>query len=64
MTAEQQRQAGCVLGRNYPMPIVDHAVQRKRALAMYSAARAESTIQENLDGGAKQHITRHRGIMR
>ncbi len=28
------------LGKNYPAPIVDHAVQRDKALAMYGAARA------------------------
>ena len=39
MTAEQQRASGCVLGRDYPLPIVDHATQRRRALAMYAAAR-------------------------
>ena len=28
-------EAGVTLGRDYPHPIVDHAVQRERALAMY-----------------------------
>jgi deoxyribodipyrimidine photo-lyase len=28
-----------LLGRDYPAPIVDHAVQREKALAMYKAAR-------------------------
>ena len=39
MTIEQQRQARCTIGQDYPHPIVDHAVQRARALAMYGAAR-------------------------
>jgi deoxyribodipyrimidine photo-lyase len=30
--------AGCVIGRDYPAPIVDHAVARQRALAVYAAA--------------------------
>jgi len=36
-TAEQQR-AGCVVGRDYPAPIVDHAVQRGLALALFKQA--------------------------
>jgi len=40
MTPKQQQQAGCILGRDYPAPIVDHAVQRRRALATYAASRA------------------------
>ncbi len=35
--AEQER-AGCVIGRDYPAPIVDHAVQRALALALFKAA--------------------------
>ncbi|GAC1407215.1 MAG: hypothetical protein NVSMB64_13870 [Candidatus Velthaea sp.] len=30
--------AGCVLGRDYPEPIVDHAFARKRAIDVYGAA--------------------------
>lgn len=40
MTKEQQRKAGVVIGRDYPAPIVEHDVQRKRALALYKRARA------------------------
>lgn len=39
MTPAEQRQAGCLIGRDYPAAIVDHATQRRRALAMYAAAR-------------------------
>ena len=48
MTAEQQARAGCVVGRDYPLPIVDHAVQRKRALAMYASARAANALRADL----------------
>ena len=34
--------AGVVLGETYPVPIVDHAIARQRALAAYAAARAIS----------------------
>jgi deoxyribodipyrimidine photo-lyase len=35
--AEQQR-TGCVIGRDYPMPLVDHAAQRGLALALFKQA--------------------------
>lgn len=38
MPAAVQQQAGCVIGRDYPAPVVDHAVQRALALALYRQA--------------------------
>jgi deoxyribodipyrimidine photo-lyase len=35
-------EAGVVLGKTYPWPIVDHAVARARALAAFAAIRAET----------------------
>lgn len=40
MTEDEQRAAGCVIGRDYPAPIVDHAAERRRALERYRPARA------------------------
>jgi len=37
MTGEEQRAARCVIGRDYPQPIVDHAEERRRAIARYRA---------------------------
>jgi deoxyribodipyrimidine photo-lyase len=37
MTEDEQRAAGCVVGRDYPAPIVDHALERRRALERYGA---------------------------
>ncbi len=34
-----QDSIGCVIGRDYPAPIVDHGVQRDRALALYQVAK-------------------------
>jgi deoxyribodipyrimidine photo-lyase len=39
MPLELQKQAGCVIGQDYPAPIVDHAWARERALAAYTRAR-------------------------
>jgi deoxyribodipyrimidine photo-lyase len=35
MPAEEQRKAGCVIGADYPAPVVDHALARARTLAAY-----------------------------
>ncbi|MEH3052722.1 MAG: deoxyribodipyrimidine photo-lyase [Patulibacter minatonensis] len=40
MTDAQQRAAGCVIGRDYPAPIVDHAEERKHAASRYQAVGA------------------------
>ena len=37
MSGEQQAAAGCVIGRDYPAPIVDHAEERRRAIDRYQA---------------------------
>jgi deoxyribodipyrimidine photo-lyase len=39
MGADLQQKSGCVIGQDYPAPIVDHAWARERALAAYRAAR-------------------------
>jgi deoxyribodipyrimidine photo-lyase len=36
----EQQAADCVIGHDYPAPVVDHAVQRERALALFKAVRA------------------------
>ncbi len=37
MSAEEQRAAGCVIGRDYPAPIVDHRAERAQTLDRYRA---------------------------
>lgn len=37
MPPDEQRRCGVQIGRDYPMPIVDHAQQRTKALAIYRA---------------------------
>ena len=43
LPALEQERAGCIIGRDYPAPVVDHAVQREKALALYQrgAGRAQ-----------------------
>jgi len=38
MSEAEQEAAGCVIGRDYPAPIVEHAVERERAMERYRAA--------------------------
>jgi deoxyribodipyrimidine photo-lyase len=42
MTAQQQREAGVIIGRDYPAPVVDHGAARTLALALYREAREGS----------------------
>lgn len=39
MTPLEQRAAGCVIGQDYPAPIVDHKEARQRTLAAYGEAK-------------------------
>ena len=34
---EEQAAAGCIIGRDYPAPIVEHAAERRRAVERYQA---------------------------
>jgi len=38
MTDQEQRLASCIIERDYPAPIVDHAEQREQALALFRSA--------------------------
>ena len=40
MPTREQERCDCILGRDYPLPIVDHAVQRPAALALFQQAQA------------------------
>lgn len=37
MSDSVQREAGCVIGEDYPAPMVDHAAARREALDRYRA---------------------------
>jgi deoxyribodipyrimidine photo-lyase len=41
MPLEVQQAIGCVIGRDYPAPIVDHAEARQQALRVYGEAKAQ-----------------------
>jgi len=39
MDLAEQRRAACLIGMDYPQPIIDHALARQRVLAVYGAAK-------------------------
>jgi deoxyribodipyrimidine photo-lyase len=39
IAAGRQQMLGLTIGRDYPLPVVDHAVQRERVLGLYKAAK-------------------------
>ncbi len=39
----EQQARGCVIGRDYPAPVVDHAVQREKALVLYKTVKGKPT---------------------
>jgi deoxyribodipyrimidine photo-lyase len=41
MKLETQRSSSCIIGRDYPKPIVDHAWARERTLAAYAQAKED-----------------------
>jgi deoxyribodipyrimidine photo-lyase len=42
VSEERQRQAGCLVGADYPSPVVDHAAARLLTLARYGKVKARS----------------------
>lgn len=41
MSAADQQRAHCVIGRDYPAPVIDHALERKRTLQRYGKMRLQ-----------------------
>jgi deoxyribodipyrimidine photo-lyase len=40
MSTEEQRSAGVVIGRDYPAPLMEHAMARRFALELYGRVRS------------------------
>ena len=44
MTSLEQREAGCLIGHNYPAPIIDHHFARNRALQHYRISNVKVSV--------------------
>ncbi len=42
MNEEQQKKASCIIGEDYPNPMIDHQVQRKKAIERFEEAKNNS----------------------
>ncbi len=51
MNDEQQAKVGCIIGKDYPKPIIDHAVARRHALEMYGTVSAANKDSDERSGG-------------
>ena len=60
MPDEVQREAGCVIGEDYPAPIVDHALAREEALARYRVMSDPAARKLTFSAGKPQHLRRPR----
>jgi deoxyribodipyrimidine photo-lyase len=39
MNEDEQQAAGCIIGKDYPAPIIDHSFARDRTLEAYNVAK-------------------------
>lgn len=50
LPAAEQTRLGVVLGRDYPLPLVDHAVQRAQALALFKSVAGAGPLTDSAAG--------------
>jgi deoxyribodipyrimidine photo-lyase len=43
MPSDLQQEVGCVIGRDYPAPVIDHGWARKRTLEAFRQAREHNS---------------------
>jgi deoxyribodipyrimidine photo-lyase len=65
MSADVQQAAGCVIGRDYPAPLVDHAAAVREAKRRLAAVRGDSAARVEARDVARRHGSRRdrRGAM-
>jgi deoxyribodipyrimidine photo-lyase len=62
MPALEQAAAGCVIGRNYPAPLVDHVASARQAGEMVSAVRRRHDFADAADAIQARHGSRRSGL--
>jgi deoxyribodipyrimidine photo-lyase len=58
MPATAQREAGCVIGRDYPVPLVDHVSASREALRRIHAIRASGEVRAQSQAVFEKHGSR------
>jgi deoxyribodipyrimidine photo-lyase len=48
MPSDVQQSTGCIIGRDYPEPIVDHTWARERTLAAYAKAKQDLPVEQDV----------------
>jgi deoxyribodipyrimidine photo-lyase len=65
MPGDLQQAAGCLIGRDYPPPLVDHAAAVREAKRRLAAVRSDPEARDQARGVARRHGSRRdrRGAM-
>src|SRR5574343_434726 len=62
LPADLQREAGCVIGRDYPAPLVDEATAAREAKERLYPLRATAAAREEADAVQRRHGSRKAGL--
>jgi deoxyribodipyrimidine photo-lyase len=62
LPADLQREAGCVIGRDYPAPLVDEATAAREAKERLYPLRATTAAREEADAVQRKHGSRKAGL--
>jgi deoxyribodipyrimidine photo-lyase len=60
MSASEQRRAGCIIGKDYPEPIVEHAAAYRVARQRIAAIQRQEESQEEAERVYQKHGSRRR----
>ena len=62
MPASAQHAAGCIIGRDYPAPVVDHACAYRQARERFAAIRRSTEARIEADAIQQRHGSRRSGL--
>jgi deoxyribodipyrimidine photo-lyase len=62
MPPSVQREAGCIIGKDYPMPVVDHATAYREARERIAAIRRRADARAEADEIQQRHGSRRSGL--
>ncbi len=62
MPLSVQREAGCIIGKDYPLPVVDHATAYREARERFASVRRRTDARAEADVIQKRHGSRRSGL--